>query len=352
MIVEVISSVTVSILFRTKLNKMGVCSLQNVVVTALTVLLMAVFYYLLCIKTSNIPILFMCKELLALSIASLIIAVPVIILTNNLSLVESNAMVIVFMQFVVIAIIAIITCYIILKNELKTQRAMYEAEIAKKELNYYDSITEATEELHKLRHDTKNHMGAIMRLLELEQYDMAKKYTQGLWGKLDKPCTIVLLDDKLLSVILTSKFQQAMQEGIKVAHYTLVNQSFYDFMGQMKDSDKTALFSNILDNAIRASAESEAKLLKFRIQSGTGDKFLIKCENSFREIQTDNEHFISTKKEAGHGLGLKIIEDIVRKYDGYIDTKLYDNKFILYIQFGKKGFVNDIEAPLRFKESC
>lgn len=128
--------------------------------------------------------------------------------------------------------------------------------------------------------------------------------------------------NKVLDVILTSKSLYCQKHNIQLI--TIVDGASLEFMDIM---DISALFGNILDNAIENTMkveEKEKRLIHLTITTQKG--FLrIRTENYFNgELKIKNGLPVTLKSDKlNHGLGLKSIKAIVEKYHGSMtfDTK-------------------------------
>ncbi|RHP98117.1 ATP-binding protein [Clostridium sp. AM54-14XD] len=96
----------------------------------------------------------------------------------------------------------------------------------------------------------------------------------------------------------------------------------------MEDVDKIRLFANLLDNAIEAAecvpvqdANGENKRFIHVSILNRGSNFFITVKNSKRtEIAVMENQFHTTKSDAeNHGRGVRIIRQIVARYDGTVE---------------------------------
>ena len=136
--------------------------------------------------------------------------------------------------------------------------------------------------------------------------------------------------NKVLDTVLTSKSLYCNKNGITftcVADGTLLN-----FMAEM---DISALFGNILDNAIEGAEkipEKEKRLIHLSVAEQKS--FLrIRVENYCEEkIVFKNGIPQTTKKDKRfHGFGMKSIQSTVKKYGGSVTAGVRDNWFELRI---------------------
>ena len=96
----------------------------------------------------------------------------------------------------------------------------------------------------------------------------------------------------------------------------------------MEDVDKIRLFANLLDNAIEAAecvpvqdANGENKRFIHVSILNRGSNFFIAVKNSKKtEIAVMENQFHTTKPdEENHGRGVRIIRQIIAKYDGTVE---------------------------------
>lgn len=136
--------------------------------------------------------------------------------------------------------------------------------------------------------------------------------------------------NKVLDTILTSKSMHCQRHSIELK-----------FMGEgnllnfMEDMDISALFGNMLDNAIESVVkikEKEKRLISLHVIQDK--QFIrIRMENYCEEdVQFQDGLPITTKKDKRfHGFGMKSMKKIVEKYDGSVVAGKVDNWFELKI---------------------
>ena len=98
----------------------------------------------------------------------------------------------------------------------------------------------------------------------------------------------------------------------------------------MSDIDLCVLIGNLVDNAVEACVKITDKNQKFiRIYIGIFKQQLyISVSNSTNEIMRKiDEEYITTKR-GNHGHGLKRINNIVNKYDGFINRQNEPGVFV------------------------
>ena len=136
--------------------------------------------------------------------------------------------------------------------------------------------------------------------------------------------------NKVLDTILTSKSMHCQRHGIELK-----------FMGEgqllnfMEDMDISALFGNMLDNAIESVVKIKDRQKRLISLHVIQDKqfIRIRTENYCEEnVQFQDGIPITTKKDKRfHGYGMKSMKKIVEKYRGSVMAGKTDNWFELKI---------------------
>ena len=136
--------------------------------------------------------------------------------------------------------------------------------------------------------------------------------------------------NKVLDTILTSKSMHCQRHGIELK-----------FMGEgqllnfMEDMDISALFGNMLDNAIESVVKIKDRQKRLISLHVIQDKqfIRIRTENYCEEnVQFQDGIPITTKKDKRfHGYGMKSMKKIVEKYGGSVMAGKTDNWFELNI---------------------
>lgn len=136
--------------------------------------------------------------------------------------------------------------------------------------------------------------------------------------------------NKVLDTILTSKSMHCQRHGIELK-----------FMGEgqllnfMEDMDISALFGNMLDNAIESVVKIKDRQKRLISLHVIQDKqfIRIRTENYCEEnVQFQDGIPITTKKDKRfHGYGMKSMKKIVEKYGGSVMAGKTDNWFELKI---------------------
>lgn len=193
----------------------------------------------------------------------------------------------------------------------------------------YQSLRKAYDENRMLYHDFKNHMLAVNQFIQENRNEEASEYIKtyihcvlSISHRVESGC-------KIIDIIVNCKIAEAMEKQIDFKYEI-------DYIGEIsiEDIDMCALLANLLDNAIEACEkfQSEKCWIYLRIKR-QNEMLLIWIENSMKEEKVEKNKFFETSKENKelHGLGMKSIDNVIRKYDGHKEYEIQKDKFQIYI---------------------
>ncbi len=213
--------------------------------------------------------------------------------------------------------------------------------LEQKYLNYieqFELIKENFETLNLLKHDVKKYISYINKLILDGNYKEVLKYIDEL-NNIDvfkNNINIVKTDNVYIDTILNLKLNEARKNNIDVK--TDINIP-YDI--NISSVDIVCLLGNLIDNCIEANLKLNEKeryiFLKIKYNNKT---LLINLMNKYDNIIVDNDGYILTSKanrDDKYGLGLKIVEKIIEKYDGILEINSHNNIFDLNIVMNLKS---------------
>ncbi len=181
--------------------------------------------------------------------------------------------------------------------------------------DYYILLRDQYDSQQIMIHDIRKHLGFIRDMLETGNTAEAEHYIEDLEAMPSLKRTVKLCDDPLLNVILSRYISWAQELGI--TFHCDIKSSDFSFMDA---TSITALFSNLLSNAVESAQKSEEKKVELSIVKNSEEEYImISLENSCDTApETDiNGNFKTTKANLRlHGYGLKSIERVIQKYNG------------------------------------
>ncbi|MBQ7360066.1 MAG: Spo0B domain-containing protein [Lachnospiraceae bacterium] len=175
--------------------------------------------------------------------------------------------------------------------------------------------------LRAQRHDYLNHFQVVYGLMELEEYEEARKYLAPVYKDILKVGKALKTSKPAVNALLQAKLAEAEQNGIDF--YLEVRSDLSQL--PMESWNLCKVLANILDNAMKAAgerADGEKKVEVVISESAEGYEFLIRNNGPQIPKEMFGEIFkqgVSTKKENGHGMGLYIVHKILAEHAGTVD---------------------------------
>lgn len=269
------------------------------------------------------------KQQTKYSIGFIIVLVGSMILLDSISSVmtkyANDNSVYYFIVFVVIMFIIDIVVYVLYveleKNYHERVQAVKFQEYVEKQKMEYEQISIA-------RHDMKNYILLLQNLLEEQNYQGLKKELNKKYERLNYEGTRVGSGDKYIDLILSNKISKAEDKGINVE----VNIEILNTIN-MDNEELVTLLGNVMDNAIEACELCEEGRIEIDIKCNKGI-LTIEVKNSVSKdvVIVNNKLPASTKKQKGHGWGLRSVQKIVKQYGGIMEFSCKDKLFCAYIK--------------------
>ena len=175
--------------------------------------------------------------------------------------------------------------------------------------NSYEVMRRQHEQVMMLRHDMVKHFRVLRQTVTDEK---SAAYLDELIGENEKIRPVVQSGNEMLDVILNSKLSAADDAGIAVE---IARMKAPDKL-PLTDAELCSLVMNLLDNAVEGASAPGVERPYIKLDFSVKEHFFaITCKNA-----TTMEH-IQKETAPGHGLGLKIIRQIVARYDDLLETE-------------------------------
>jgi len=151
-----------------------------------------------------------------------------------------------------------------------------------------------------------------------------KEYLQELDGDLHSIAPVIRTGNRMTDAIVNSKYSIALKNNINIVIDVNISQ-----IVNIKEIDLATIIGNLFDNAIEASLElpEDQRYIRLYMEM-KGKKLYISFTNltALKKQKKFSGLFKSTKGE-NRGLGLLSIDEIVEKYNGYIERNSEDGAF-------------------------
>ena len=182
---------------------------------------------------------------------------------------------------------------------------------------YVEEAKTRYDETKSFRHDIRNHIAVVKKLLQGGKLEEAVSYIEDMDDMAEKmsfPCST---NNPVVDILVGNKLGIAKSMGIDVDCSLLL-----PYPCSLRDIDICIVLSNALDNAIQAVKKLGAGTEKYIRVSGRiqGDFLMMEIENSFHG-----------KGAFKKGTGLSNVKKVAEKYGGAMSIEIQENVFALHV---------------------
>ncbi|MDD2970756.1 MAG: ATP-binding protein [Lachnospiraceae bacterium] len=203
---------------------------------------------------------------------------------------------------------------------------------------HYKALQDQIVHTRRLRHDMATHMQMVQTLWNRMQegQDTAEYkrqvaiYLQALQEEFHKMYTVDYCENMIVDALICNEVKRCEREQIPVK----INMQGFK-SGNITDIDLLKLISNLFINAIEASEKiekPEEREIQFQGSTMAGQIIIRICNRSLPVAMT-NGKWMTTRREAGQGIGHSIIREVVEKYQGTMKSKYEEGIFEVIIIF-------------------
>ena len=202
----------------------------------------------------------------------------------------------------------------IMKRE-EDKTIIYQNKLMKQQMDEIENIYMT---MRGWRHDYHNHLQSLKGYLSLNKVEQMKDYLNELETDLDSIDTLYHSGNLQLDSILNAKLAIAEKGQIRIHCDASIPPQLH-----VSDLDLCVILGNLLDNAIESCRKIKDPDERFiRVYIGILKKQLyISITNATSEtVKQRTDHYFTTKR-GDHGHGLKRVDQVVKKYDGYLNRQ-------------------------------
>ena len=202
----------------------------------------------------------------------------------------------------------------IMKRE-EDKTIIYQNKLMKQQMDEIENIYMT---MRGWRHDYHNHLQSLKGYLSLNKVEQMKDYLNELETDLDSIDTLYHSGNLQLDSILNAKLAIAEKGQIRIHCDASIPPQLH-----VSDLDLCVILGNLLDNAIESCRKINDPDERFiRVYIGILKKQLyISITNATSEtVKQRTDHYFTTKR-GDHGHGLKRVDQVVKKYDGYLNRQ-------------------------------
>ena len=184
---------------------------------------------------------------------------------------------------------------------------------------YYNMLAQQDERQKIMIHDIKKHLQSLAQLNQDGNQRRIEQYLNELLQSDSLKMSARVCNHELLNAILCRYQIQCQEKGINF--YSDIRNGLVDFLN---DEEITALFCNLLDNAIEAVGNTPDEFIEIcLIKKATQPFITLVVKNSCPQAPKKelSGHFLSSKPySVYHGYGLRSVDRIVSKHAGHMQA--------------------------------
>lgn len=193
---------------------------------------------------------------------------------------------------------------------------------------YYQGLRQEQAQVRALRHDMRNHLSALLGLLERGSWEEAERYLRQLGGSPALTGHRRFCGNETVDVVLASKAAALEEAGLTGEFQVSLPEQM-----DIPAPELCAMLGNALDNAIEGAAGAEDRTVRLRARADKG-LLMLRVENALgRPVKRGPDGaFVTTKGEReAHGFGLAGMEEIARRRGGSLEAKAEGGRFQLTV---------------------
>ncbi|MDV3428382.1 MAG: GHKL domain-containing protein [Bacillota bacterium] len=222
----------------------------------------------------------------------------------------------------IIIIIIFFTARYIFYRLIDKRIAIYQNDLLTKQYNEVENIYS---KMRGWRHDYHNHIQTMKAYLELGRYDDMEQYLSDLDKDLTTIDTVLKTGNIMVDAILNTKLSLAINQGINIKAKATVPKNL-----KVSDIDLSVIIGNLMDNAMEAAVKlqnPEDRFIRVYIREMKGQLYISLTNSSGGKIKKGSLGYLSTKLGTNHGFGLKRVDRLVAKYNGFINRQSDEGVF-------------------------
>lgn len=240
--------------------------------------------------------------------------------------------------FIILFLVLMLYIYQLGYSKEENIRLLEEQKIYELERTEFNSLSETTERLRQMKHDMQIYVDAINVLAKDKKWDELIAYTEQYHNTLATTQSAIATGNIAIDCILTAKLDYAEKHGIKTEYSIMAPENF-----PLDSVELSSILGNIWNNSIEAgerliiSDPTEHPYIYFYIKPYQ-NMILIHIENNYDGVikgSIDGD-ILSVKQGKEHGLGIRLVKELVEKADGVLQITSDNKIFSVHIMIPDK----------------
>lgn len=190
---------------------------------------------------------------------------------------------------------------------------------------HYSEVENIYKQMRGWKHDYHNHIQIMKAYLELGKYKDMELYLSDLDKDLTSIDTVLKTGNIMIDAILNTKLSLAINQGINIKAKATVPKNL-----QVSDIDLSIIIGNLMDNAMEAAIKlknPEDRFIRVYIREMKQQLYISITNSIGGQVKKISLGYVSTKLGTNHGFGLKRVDSIVYKYNGFINRQNEEGVF-------------------------
>ena len=235
---------------------------------------------------------------------------------------------------IVLITILVMLIYQMVNKILSIEKENYLVKLNNKELKFnkknYENIISHMNEIRKIKHDMNHMLLSLLDDCEKKDYESVTNRINNQLHRINETQAIDT-GNASLNLILSSQLSKIKDKNIE-----FIASQFDDDI-PMDKVDFYILLGNLLDNAIENCTSNSIKKIILDIYKDDNDLIIHIKNTSINNPLIDNPNFNTTKKDCGHGFGMRSIMNVVNKYHGEITYDYSYRYFSVQVKISKQN---------------
>ena len=209
-----------------------------------------------------------------------------------------------------------------ISKKMERRMAAYQQDLMEKHCEEVENMYRQT---RGWRHDYRNHIQTMKAYLSMGRYEELADYLDQLDEDLQAVDMVVKTGNVMVDAVLNSKISVARARQITVEAKARVPRQL-----SIAEVDLCVILGNLLDNAIEACmrvAPEKGRFIRVYIDILRGQLYIYVINAVKEKPRRQGGRYLSAKSARGHGYGLVRMDQVVEKYQGYLDRQDEDGVF-------------------------
>ena len=209
------------------------------------------------------------------------------------------------------------------KKLTETSQLQQSLDLLKMEEKQYVSTMRYLRETSHQRHDFRQHILIINDYLEQGQTDKLKEYLSPIVESVSQSYKVIC-ENQAVNAVASHYDEVAKNNNVEISWSVDLAETL-----PVKESDMCAVLGNLVENAIKAAAELDGdnRLVNIRVGLLNPKTLVISIFNAYKgKLKLDKKGLPIADKD-GHGIGLRSVHNIVKRYKGSMEIETHNGIF-------------------------